>query len=365
MDFFSELQRQAKAGASAGDALSPPAAPPLWDGTTKSTKKKRRSSEVARTPDPGAAGRPGSPRTAAKARRLSTGDAAPPKKARKSDADGASPDPPARGDSRKSLQQAARRSSYGGTGVIPPSEPPPAAVSIRAHPFETEYGDHFETSSEALEDLARGPLAAAVAPAAPFQLPRPLFLTPCTPTAIAWRPLFLFLRCESPESPSRRIPGQAPVLRWLATRRAMKPVEMRVYDPYFCQGAVVGLLGRLGFPRVINRNRDFYADAATRNLPQYDVLVTNPPYRRARGAPLSLQCIPAPLIYPPPARWDGREEPPSTTILPPSPPHRSGKHKDKILEFCLGCGKPWALLVRAPDHRARPAGARAAANPRF
>ena len=43
--------------------------------------------------------------------------------------------------------------------------------------------------------------------------------------------------------------------------------------------------------RVLNRNRDFYADIATGQLPQqYDVLLTNPPYsgdhKQRRGVAL-------------------------------------------------------------------------------
>lgn len=41
----------------------------------------------------------------------------------------------------------------------------------------------------------------------------------------------------------------------------------------------MGILGRLGFARVTNRNRDFYADVAALRVPAFDVLVTNPPYR--------------------------------------------------------------------------------------
>ena len=57
-----------------------------------------------------------------------------------------------------------------------------------------------------------------------------------------------------------------------------KAKRLRVYDPYFCEGAVVGLLRGLGFKRVYNRNEDFYAVAAARRLPAFDALLTNPPF---------------------------------------------------------------------------------------
>jgi len=51
-----------------------------------------------------------------------------------------------------------------------------------------------------------------------------------------------------------------------------------IYDPYYCDGGVKTKLASLGFTNVINENRDFYEDIAKGNIPDYDVLVTNPPY---------------------------------------------------------------------------------------
>ena len=59
-----------------------------------------------------------------------------------------------------------------------------------------------------------------------------------------------------------------------------EPCTLRPEPPL--QGAAVALrLGELGFRNVTNRNRDFYADVAQRQVPPFDVLVTNPPYRCA------------------------------------------------------------------------------------
>jgi hypothetical protein len=56
--------------------------------------------------------------------------------------------------------------------------------------------------------------------------------------------------------------------------------QLRIYDPYYCKGRVCQLLGELGCnaDRVINENRDFYADIAAGTTPEHDILLTNPPY---------------------------------------------------------------------------------------
>ena len=97
--------------------------------------------------------------------------------------------------------------------------------------------------------------------------------------------------------------------------------ELVLYDPYWCQGRMCDLLHSLGVRHILNENRDFYADIAAAEagvctsenkgsrapgLPQYDVLVTNPPY--------------------------------------------SGDHKARLLAFLsspLAQGKPFALLLPA------------------
>ena len=77
--------------------------------------------------------------------------------------------------------------------------------------------------------------------------------------------------------------------------------ELRIYDPYFCEGGVVRRLGALGFGRVHNANEDFYENIRGDGVPDFDVLVTNPPY--------------------------GHE------------------HIQRLLRFASSCGKPFALLM--------------------
>jgi len=90
------------------------------------------------------------------------------------------------------------------------------------------------------------------------------------------------------ETPKAAFEDVAPLLHFTARRRAFAQghesstaeaaCRLRVYDPYFCTGRSVQLLGELGFPRVVNRKRDFYKDIAEGSLPRFHALVTNPPY---------------------------------------------------------------------------------------
>lgn len=55
--------------------------------------------------------------------------------------------------------------------------------------------------------------------------------------------------------------------------------KLTIYDPYYCNGAVVRNLVGLGFPNVHNINRDCYKVWSTGiGYPEFNVLVTNPPY---------------------------------------------------------------------------------------
>jgi len=98
-------------------------------------------------------------------------------------------------------------------------------------PFDAHVGDHFETSLAAYEDIVR---------------------------------LLQFAARAKARRHGRPAVGAE--------------AKLRIYDPYFCSGRMPKLLRELGFPRVINRCRDFYRDAAEDALPRFDVLLTNPPY---------------------------------------------------------------------------------------
>ena len=124
------------------------------------------------------------------------------------------------------------------------------------------------------------------------------------------------------ETPRIAYSDIAPMLNALAESLHKSPSELVIYDPYWCQGCMVAHLAALGFPNVINNNRDFYVDIKNKRIPgkqrsscvlwfylllfhlkcravlvvfslsimtsaliafyffnaEYDILVTNPPY---------------------------------------------------------------------------------------
>ena len=77
--------------------------------------------------------------------------------------------------------------------------------------------------------------------------------------------------------------------------------QLKIYDPYYCNGAVKNHLAALGFDTVYNANEDFYQVLESGQLPDFDVIVTNPPY--------------------------------------------SGDHPLHLLRFCISSGKPWLALM--------------------
>ena len=109
------------------------------------------------------------------------------------------------------------------------------------------------------------------------------------------------------ETPFEAYRDLEPLLFRLTTAVGKTKATVRIYDPYYCAGSVIAHLGRLGFACVINENVDFYKALATRTIPDFDILVTNPPF--------------------------------------------SGDHIPRALAFAAKCGKPWALLI--PDFCAR------------
>lgn len=118
------------------------------------------------------------------------------------------------------------------------------------HPFKTKFNDHFETSVEAINDVC-----------------------------FVVNEVKQLMRPSSPES-------------------------FRIYDPYYCAGAVVESWKSCGISNVINENRDFYLDIANNTVPVFDMLVTNPPF--------------------------------------------SDVHIPRLLQYLVTMKKPWAFL--APDY---------------
>ena len=73
----------------------------------------------------------------------------------------------------------------------------------------------------------------------------------------------------------------AQILLLAAEQLGKTPASLRIYDPYYCNAAVVRHLGALGFSQVYNRNEDFYAALEAGSIPEHDIVVTNPPYSGA------------------------------------------------------------------------------------
>jgi hypothetical protein len=110
----------------------------------------------------------------------------------------------------------------------------------------------------------------------------PSFPLPWIPTIIVnrrSRPIGILLPCwrfcNKPRPPIAAVAAS----RWC------------IYDPYYCDGAVIRNLNELGFTNVYNRKEDCYAvweqqnaaatlssNSPNSHLPPFDVLVTNPPY---------------------------------------------------------------------------------------
>lgn len=81
--------------------------------------------------------------------------------------------------------------------------------------------------------------------------------------------------CETPQEAYSDIDF---LLEHIASSCGKTKASLIIYDPYHCTGAVVQRLSALGYTDVYNKNEDFYKAIADKRIPNYDVLVTNPPY---------------------------------------------------------------------------------------
>ena len=108
--------------------------------------------------------------------------------------------------------------------------------------------------------------------------------------------------CDHFETPKRAYADVAPAIDALAAKPRS---EIRIYDPYYCDGAVKRHLRELGFTNVKNDNLDFYASKAYEDPAHttHDIVVTNPPF--------------------------------------------SEDHKERCLRWALATRKPFALLLPA------------------
>lgn len=111
--------------------------------------------------------------------------------------------------------------------------------SSASYPYPTDYNDHFETPQRAYNDIY---------------------------------PLLQYCLARNKNNNNNRS-NEAAI----------------IYDPYFCTGSAATLMEKtfasnkqsLPLPtpvRIHHKKADFYADIKQNRIPQYDVLVTNPPY---------------------------------------------------------------------------------------
>lgn len=80
------------------------------------------------------------------------------------------------------------------------------------------------------------------------------------------------------ETPAEAYADIASVLHRLAAIIGVAASKLRIWDPYFCNGAVKRHLADAGFSTVHNEPEDFYAVVREGKAPAFDVLLTNPAY---------------------------------------------------------------------------------------
>jgi len=93
--------------------------------------------------------------------------------------------------------------------------------------------------------------------------------------------------CETPIAAYQDI---VDVLDKLASSLNKSRSSLIIYDPYFCDGGIKKKLASIGFTNVINNNSDFYKNIKEKTIPDYDILLTNPPYSGAHMGKLLKYC---------------------------------------------------------------------------
>ena len=80
------------------------------------------------------------------------------------------------------------------------------------------------------------------------------------------------------ETPFQAYADIAPLLDALCKSMGKSKSELKIYDPYFCNGSVVNHLSSLGYTNVYIKKEDCYAVWKAQKEPDFDVFITNPPY---------------------------------------------------------------------------------------
>jgi hypothetical protein len=100
---------------------------------------------------------------------------------------------------------------------------------------------------------------------------------PAAPTPLVVHP-FKTEEADHAETPLLAYQHIEPALVYLAKKFGKTKETLKIYDPYFCTGAIVRNMAQIGFTSVHNRCEDFYQVMNEGRIPEHDVVVTNPPY---------------------------------------------------------------------------------------
>ena len=139
-------------------------------------------------------------------------------------------------------------------------------------PFTTDYNDHFSTPRSAYTDIV------LLLEVTAMQVQRRCVRTNAM---LSKRQAGATSQEDAVLHKRRRGANAVPDISVSSPTPADALKELIIWDPYYCDGSMVTDLATLGCcaERIINRNRDFYADIANGETPdEYHVLLTNPPY---------------------------------------------------------------------------------------
>ena len=108
-------------------------------------------------------------------------------------------------------------------------------------------------------------------------------------TSIAWRASNLPFATnynDHFETPLQAYLDIKPVIDWLSMLQVSTTDEtnLRLYDPYYCNGRTVKQLNDLGYDNIVHEKRDFYLDISNNTVPGHDIFITNPPFSDSHKA---------------------------------------------------------------------------------
>jgi hypothetical protein len=90
------------------------------------------------------------------------------------------------------------------------------------------------------------------------------------------------------ETPNQAYVDIKPVIDWLCTLQFEEDKNnVRLFDPYYCNGRTAKLLRALGYENIVHEKRDFYMDISNDTIPSHDIFITNPPFSDSH----KIQCL--------------------------------------------------------------------------